>query len=124
MNKTIEFVEKSINKQTKKLEELKKQKEHYEILHNSNSIISYTPKIVSIDLEISNIEFNLEHIKQIKIELEAWEELNKTFEIGVDEQIEEIYIIGKNYYGNERTIWGYSKDGTLKIKKALEKKDE
>lgn len=73
MSKTIEFVEKSIKKQTKKLEELKRQKEHYEILHNSNSIISYTPHIVSIDLEISNIEFNLEHIKQIKTDLEAWE---------------------------------------------------
>lgn len=63
---------------------------------------------------------DIETFKQIKCELEAWEELNKTFEIGVDEQIEEIYIKGKNYYGNERTIWGYSKDGTQKVKKALE----
>jgi hypothetical protein len=62
----------------------------------------------------------LKHLQQIKCELEAWEEINKTFEIGVEEQTEEIYIKGKNYYGNERTIWGYSKDGVLKVKKALE----
>lgn len=56
--------------------------------------------------------------------VDAWEVINNTFEIGVDEQIDEIYIKGKNYYGNDKTVWGHSKEGTSKVKQALEVKDE
>lgn len=62
-------------------------------------------------------------LQQIKTELEAWEEINKTFKIGVEEDISEIYITGEDYYGNDKTVWGYSKEGTPKVKKALEVKE-
>ena len=121
MTKTIEFVSIAIENQTEKLNEFKREKLLYETLNKIEDwAIPYDDEIDYINSKIEDIEFNLEHMKQIKTELEAWEELNKTFEIGVEEQIDEIYIKGKNYYGSERTIWGHSKDGTLKVKKALE----
>lgn len=52
--------------------------------------------------------------------VDAWEVIKNTFEIGVDEQIDEIYIKGKNYYGNEKTVWGHSKEGASKVKQAIE----
>lgn len=122
MTKTIEFVEKSIQKQTKKLEELKRTKEHYEILHKSSSIISYTPQIVSINLKIADIEFNLEHIKQIKCELEAWEVVKKTIKPTLKLDKEEYQPVYCWWIANEIINLDVLDYQTLK--KALEVEDD
>lgn len=113
MNRYIEFVERKIKNKKDLLERLKNLK-----------TISNKYDLQVNELLTKNTKEDIENLQQIKCVLEAWEELNKTFEIGVEKQIEEIYIKGKNYYGNERTIWGYSKEGALKVKKALEVEDE
>lgn len=104
---------------------IEENKKEIEIIKNMIVEDDKYPSIKKLNEEnLKSIEELLAHLQQTKTILEAWEELNKTFEIGVDEQIDEIYIKGKNYYGNERTIWGYSKDGTLRVKKALEVEDD
>ena len=74
MSKTLEFVNIGIENQTKKLNELKREKDYYETLNKIEDwLCPYDDKINHINLQIKNIEFNLEHMNQIKTELEALE---------------------------------------------------
>lgn len=114
MTKTIKFVKKEIHS-------ILVVKNEYEKMLNDERPENTKDYIKTL---IKEYEEKLQALHQVKCELEAWEEIKKNFEIDVDEQLKVINIIGENYYGNKKFIGAYSKDGTLKVKKALEVKDE
>ena len=98
------------------------------MIYTTKSIIAVRTEnkkdTIEFQLGLEVLKEHLNSLQQIKTELEAWEVVKSNFKIGVAEETDEIYIIGKNFFGDERPVYAYSPKGVKTVKKALEVKDE
>lgn len=113
MTKTFEFIEQATIANQRRLEQYKRDLEYYK--KESGLLIDYGAKIFHLKNDIKHIEETvLPNLKQIKCELEAWEVVKK--HLILDKEFHRIDL-----HLHHDTIY---KEDYLKLKKALEEKNE